>query len=112
MSFIIPTRVFSQFLKTLRNGRFEKDVETGKTIFKDSESKEKIRRAVFDYLKETPKLTEYQKSGLHLDNILYTDELPLKIGNPYQYNVIVLPAGDSDRPAQRKDVRFTLLGQH
>jgi|APGre2960657373_1045057.scaffolds.fasta_scaffold00536_22 hypothetical protein len=112
MSFIIPTRVFSQFLKTLRNGRFEKDVETGKTIFKDSESKEKIRRAVFDYLKETPKLTEHQKSQLSLDTILYTDELPSQIGNPYQYNVIVLPAGDSDRPAQRKDVRFTLLGQH
>ncbi len=47
-----------------------------------------------------------------MDNTLFTDELPSKEGNPGQFNGIVLPGGDTDAPAQRKDVQFIFLIKH
>jgi hypothetical protein len=42
----------------------------------------------------------------------YTDELPTEEGEKMKYDTITVPSGDSDAPAQRKDVRFTFLAIH
>lgn len=42
----------------------------------------------------------------------FTDELPKTEGKPLEFDTITLPSGDSDAPAQRKDVRFQFLLEH
>ena len=100
---IVPREVFKQFFIPKAN-RFELD-DTGKTKFKDESGRLGLKQAIVDYYKnEYPELT--------VDSLKYTDELPLTIGKPLQYNAIILTAGDGDRPAQRRDVKITFLLQH
>jgi hypothetical protein len=103
---IVPKEVFADLFIGFK-GRFEKD-ENGLTKFKDPETgrPELKRRIVKHYA---------HKQGfdnLSVDNLLFTDELPPRIGTPLQYDAIILPNNDSDRPAQRSDVRTTFLLVH
>jgi len=42
----------------------------------------------------------------------FTDELPKVEGEPLEFDTITMPSGDTDSPAQRKDVRFAFLLIH
>jgi hypothetical protein len=65
-----------------------------------------------DAAKETLKNLISVKYNIPYESIVYTDELPTTQDEPFKYNVIVLPAGDSDIGAQRKDVKGSYLLQH
>ena len=62
--------------------------------------------------KETLKNRVSIKYNIPYESIVYTDELPTTQGEAFKYNVIVLPTGDSDIAAQRKDVKGSYLLQH
>lgn len=115
LSITVPRNLFKEFFIPKTGKTFEEDPNTGKPRFRDENSKELLRKRVFAYYKHIPpkneKLLEIQKH-LTLDNLIYVDELPKQEGKPLQYNVIVLSHNDSDIPAQRRDVRATLLFFH
>jgi hypothetical protein len=71
------------------------------------EAKEGLRQAVFDAYKNDPEFKD-----LNIDTIKYTDEMPSKEDDERKYSCIILPGGDSDRPAQRKDVKHVFLLKH
>jgi hypothetical protein len=50
--------------------------------------------------------------NINRDSLKYTWELPHDDEGGRKYNVIVLPAGDSDISAQREDVRISFLLEH
>ena len=76
--------------------------------------KDEKEKATFidDAAKETLKNRVSIKYNIPYESIVYTDELPATQGEPLKYNVIVLPTGDSDIGAQRKDVKGSYLLQH
>jgi hypothetical protein len=106
VSEIVPKSLFAHLFIPKGRG-YEKDVD-GKTKFKDGQSgKEELKRLIADEYKNHP-----QFKGVTVNNLKYTDELPSDIGEPLMYNAIILPSGDSDRPAQRRDVKYIFLLQH
>jgi DnaJ-class molecular chaperone len=111
MSIIVPTQVFEGFFEK-KGPHIQKD-DTGKSKFKSPEHKRLLKEKIIGYynMHPDPKYG-YINKQLHVNNTFYTDELPNKIGETGEYNCIVLPNGDSDRPAQRRDVRYTLLLEH
>jgi hypothetical protein len=74
--------------------------EKEKATFIDNEAKETLKNRVSI------------KYNIPYESIVYTDELPSTQDEPLKYNVIVLPTGDSDIGAQRKDVKGSYLLQH
>jgi hypothetical protein len=51
--------------------------------------------------------------NVDFNSILTYDEfMKTPIGEPKQYNVIVMPKGDGDRAAQRQDVKYSFLLFH
>lgn len=108
----VPTDVTKPFFIVKSGGRFEKD-ETGKTKFRDDTSREKVRKAVFDFYNTHPNPSyAFLRGKLDINRLKFTDELPKQIGNDLEFDTITLPGGDSDVPAQRKDVRFNFLTEH
>lgn len=98
VSKIVPKELFKDIF--MKNGpHYVKDAN-GKATFKDEESKEKLKNLIS------------VKYNLPFDSLVYTDELPREQDEPLKYNVIVLPTGDSDVGAQRRDVWYSLLLQH
>jgi len=71
----------------------------GKPLFKNAKAKEELRAKLWS--------TYHKEYNIPYDSLVYTDELPSKQGEKFQYNVIVMPQGDSDIGAQRKDVKVT-----
>ena len=53
-----------------------------------------------------------QKYSISVDRLIFQKDLPKKLGNEFQYDVIVYPTGDSDIGAQRWDVQRTFLLIH
>lgn len=53
-----------------------------------------------------------KKYNIPMSRLKYQNELPDKEGQKFQYDVIVLPKGDSDIGAQRRDVHKTFLLVH
>ena len=53
-----------------------------------------------------------QKDGISRESLKFTFELPQKQDEKNKYNVIVLPTGDNDIGAQRKDVKVSYLLAH
>ena len=88
---------------------YKKD-ETGKTKFADPvNGRDELKKRIFDAYKNNQ---DSDIKDLTFESLRYTDELPSSIGEPLQYNIIVLPSGDSDRSAQRRDVKYTFLCEH
>lgn len=86
---------------------FSKD-EKGKTKFKnDIAGRIELKKRIYYYYKDKEGF-----ENLSIESLKFTDELPKIIGDKHEYNAIVLPGGDSDRPAQRTDVRITFLCEH
>ena len=75
-----------------------------KPIFTSEEAPEILKDRIYEKYKDEFKFTR--------DSLAYTFELPVKIGKPNKYNVIVLPTGDSDIGAQREDVGISFLLEH
>jgi len=52
------------------------------------------------------------KFKINKDSLKYTFEMPRQESGKNEYNIIVLPTGDSDIGAQREDVKISFLLQH
>lgn len=93
-------------------GRFEKD-ESGKSKFRTPQSKDELRKRIVEFYNTHPSPDyAFLRGKLDVSRMKFTDELPKQEGQPLEYDTITLPGGDSDSPAQRKDVRFTFLCFH
>jgi hypothetical protein len=98
ISKIVPRELFKDIFK--KDGPHYAKDEKGKAQFIDDETKDVLKNRVSI------------KYGIPYESIVYTDELPTTQDEPLKYNVIVLPTGDSDVGAQRKDVKGSYLLQH
>jgi hypothetical protein len=107
----VPKDVFEEFF--IKKGpRFEKD-ENGKSKFKSPEAREALKQRIVDFYNTHPDPKySYLRNKLNVSTMKYTDELPTEEGEKMKYDTITVPSGDSDAPAQRKDVRFTFLAIH
>jgi len=106
-SVIVPKEVFVKYLVPTKGRGYKKDPITGKSKFASETAREELRREIYNHYHTNPEF-----SLLSLNDIKYTDELSGQEGQPGQYSIITLPAGDSDVPAQRKDVRYNFLLKH
>ena len=98
VSKIVPRDLFRDFF--MRNGAQYVLGSDEKPQFKDNNGRDELKKVIS---------SEY---NLPYDSLVYTDELPNQQSEPFKYNVIVLPNGDSDVGAQRRDVWYSLLLQH
>jgi hypothetical protein len=94
---VIPKKLFKGLFYPKANS-YKKD-EDGLPIFVDG-GKEELRRRV---------AKEYD---IDINRLKYHKELPSTEGEKFQYDVIVLPTGDTDISAQRQDVHKTFLAIH
>lgn len=108
----VPADVTKEFFIVKGGGRFEKD-ESGKSKFRTPQSREQLRQRIVDFYNTHPSPDyAFLRGKLDVSRMKFTDELPKQEGQPLEYDTITLPGGDSDAPAQRKDVRFTFLCFH
>ena len=98
ISKIVPKELFKDIF--LKDGPSYVKDEKGKAMFKDDASKERLKNLIS------------VKYNVPYETLAFNDELPPEQGTEYLYNVIVLPTGDSDIAAQRRDVRISFLLQH
>jgi hypothetical protein len=98
ISKIVPKELFRDIFAK-EGPAYVKD-EKGKAMFKDEASKERLKNLIS------------VKYNVPYETLAFNDELPPEQGTEYLYNVIVLPTGDSDIAAQRRDVRISFLLQH
>jgi hypothetical protein len=108
-SIIVPGEVFGPFFVKNPNGwKFAKDEETGKTKFKDPNNGPlELKQAIVNRYKSEPGCED-----LSVDKLKLTDEIPQQVGEPLEYDAIILPSGDSDKPAQRRDFHNIFLLAH
>ncbi len=98
ISKIVPKELFKDIF--LKDGPSYVKDEKGKAMFKDDASKERLKNLIS------------VKYNVPYETLAFNDELPPEQSSDYLYNVIVLPTGDSDIAAQRRDVRISFLLQH
>ncbi len=98
ISKIVPKELFKDIF--LKDGPSYVKDEKGKAMFKDEGSKERLKNLIS------------VKYNVPYETLAFNDELPPEQSSDYLYNVIVLPTGDSDIAAQRRDVRVSFLLQH
>ncbi len=98
ISKIVPKELFKDIF--LKDGPSYVKDEKGKAMFKDDASKERLKNLIS------------VKYNVPYETLAFNDELPPEQNSDYLYNVIVLPTGDSDIAAQRRDVRISFLLQH
>jgi hypothetical protein len=99
----LPKELFKQFFIP-KGSSYEKTVD-GLPQFAYEEAAEDLRNSIYEKYGE--------KYDFELDSLLFTFELPTKeTGERNKYNLIVLPTGDSDIGAQRKDVKISFLLAH
>jgi|LauGreDrversion4_2_1035121.scaffolds.fasta_scaffold01148_7 hypothetical protein len=98
ISKIVPKELFKDIF--LKDGPSYVKDEKGKAMFKDEASKERLKNLIS------------VKYNVPYETLAFNDELPPEQSSDYLYNVIVLPTGDSDIAAQRRDVRISFLLQH
>lgn len=105
LSEIVPEELHKNFFSLVK-GRIAH--EPGKKpIFKDEEAKTGLKKAIYEKYKDHP-----EAGGFTFESLKYTNEIPRQMGEKNQYNVIVLPYGDSDIGSQRRDVRVSFLCEH
>lgn len=116
----VPKDVFKEYLVAGSAGRFKRgDLPDGKgkgkgvTEFKSQQDKQDMKKAIVEFYNTHPdERYKFLRGKLSVDRMKYTDELPRQEAEPLSFDTITLPAGDTDEPAQRKDVRFTFLCFH
>ena len=105
---IVDKQIFKGIFVPSGSG-YKKD-QNGKTLFKkENTGRDDLKQIIYNNYKDNK---VEGVTNLTYDSLKYTDELPSEEGEKFKYNVIVLPSGDSDRPAQRRDVKYTFLLQH
>lgn len=105
LSEIVPYDLHKPFWILKRGNIAHKPGE--KPYFKNEDAKIGLKKAVYEKYKDHP-----EAGGFSFESLKYTDELPRQQGEKNQYNVIVLPYGDSDAGSQRRDVRVSFLCEH
>ena len=106
---IVGREVWIEYFKTAKRGGAPKKDETGLAAWKDPESgPDLLRFRIAEWARDKDKYNLDTNSS----RILYTWELPPVEDKTFSYDVIVLPAGDSDEAAQRLDVRTSFLTVH
>jgi hypothetical protein len=98
ISKIVPKELFKDIF--VKKGPHYVKNEKEKADFINDEAKEMLKNRIS------------VKYNVPYESLVYTDELPTTQDEPLKYNVIVLPTGDSDVGAQRKDVKGSYLLQH
>jgi hypothetical protein len=78
--------------------------ESGLPLWKNENSPEELKDIIYNNYK--------RQYDLDRDSLKFTYELPQKESEDEVFNVIVLPSGDSDIGAQRKDVKVSFLLFH
>jgi hypothetical protein len=104
----VPKNLWKGILIKAGPRGFEKD-EKGKVKFTDKQKgREDLKEIIF-----TAYRGKYEGSGMTYDSLVFTDELPKsESSEQFKYNVIVLPSGDTDWGAQRRDVKNSYLLEH
>lgn len=105
-SIIVPVNLIRNFVDKFKGRGYKKD-DTGKTAVKDIEG---MRNAIVSTYSKDTSIPNSKSITIH--NTKFTNELPTKEGKPGEFNAIILPGGDTDAPAQRKDVQFIFLIKH
>lgn len=85
--------------ETGKKKKYDINPDTGLPNFVEGGAEELKRRVSKEY-------------GVPFERLRYQFELPSQEGEKFQYDVIVLPTGDSDIGAQRNDVHKTFLLVH
>lgn len=98
-SVIVPKALFKGIFQ-LDRAHYVKDEQTGLPKFMSDTSSDELKNRI---------AKEY---NIGTENLYYLNELPPQEGEPLQYNAIVLPSGDGDVSAQRRDVKITFLLIH
>lgn len=99
---VIVNRVhFSDLILKDASGRHYAKDQNGRLQFKDKNGLNELKNRLAKLYMVDP------SSILSYDQMMRMPE-----GNEPKWNVIVMPAGDGDVPAQRKDVRITFLLEH
>lgn len=98
ISEIMPKFLFSDLLIKKGSG-YEKNKETGKSLFVNDNAPEILKKRVSEYY------------NVPIETLKYTWELPEVQETTNKFNVIVLPS-DSDEAAQRKDVKISFIAIH
>lgn len=99
---VIVNRVhFSDLILKDASGRHYAKDEKGKLHFKDENGLNELKQRL-------AKLYMVDPSSI----ITYDQMMRIPEGNKPKWNVIVMPSGDGDVSAQRKDVRITFLLEH
>jgi hypothetical protein len=101
-----------------KNGKLSAHMEAGddgKPIFINDQARMELKNRIVEYFNNPPK-TDKENQGLKnlldINKLIYTDELPNEVSDKREYDLIVLPFGDNEKPAQRSDVRFIFLMFH
>jgi hypothetical protein len=101
-----------------KNGRLSSHFETdenNKPVFVSDAAKKELKERIVKYFNNPPK-TDKENQGLKgllsVNKLFYSDELPKEVSDERQFDVIILPSGDTEAPAQRSDVRFIFLIFH
>jgi len=97
VSKIVPKDLFKDIF--VKKGPHFVKGEDGKPLFNDG-GEEELKNLISS------------KYNVPYSSLVYTDELPSDQGEGFKYNVIVLPTGDSDVGAQRRDVQISFLCEH
>jgi len=100
----VPKNIWADKDIFLKKGAHYVKADDGLPIFKTEDSGERLKDIIFKIYGKKDNVTR--------ESLVFTDELPTKEGDKFQYNLIVLPTGDSDIGAQRKDVKISYLLQH
>lgn len=102
LSETVPKEIFDGIFEKKGSG-YAKG-RSGLALWKNENSPEELKDIIYN--------NYGSKLGFSKDSLRYTYELPQKESDNRIFNVIVLPAGDSDIGAQREDVRISFLLYH
>jgi hypothetical protein len=86
-------------------------VNTGKPIFVNAEAPQKLKQRIVDFY-DKHFGGKYKTSIERLKFTYEIEKLNPQIQKPYSYDLIVLPKGDSDVGANRRDVKISFLLSH
>lgn len=98
-STIVDKNIFKDLFIPKRGGHFVQD-EKGRPEFADSKGRQELKNRL---------AKEYD---VPVSSIVYQEELPSEEQAPNTFNLIVLPSGESDVGAHRKDVMLSFLLVH
>jgi len=98
----VPKELFDGIF--IPKGSSYKKGYSGLPLFSSEQAPEILKNNIYNAYKD--------KFKINKDSLKYTFEMPRQESGKNEYNIIVLPTGDSDIGAQREDVKISFLLQH